>query len=313
MNVLVVGAGAIGGYVGAKLIDSGESVRFLVRGKRLADLEAHGLRIVSPLGRFSAPVTAVKATDGPAPDLIILASKAFSFDSALAAVAPVIGETTRILPVLNGIRHLDLLQEQYGADRVLGGIAHGAVTLRDDGVIEHLNPFFVLTFGALAPASTQFAGDLAARLGKTGTDARASTHIRLEMWEKFSFLATLAGSTCLFRANIGTILATNEGRAILNELFEECLAVAAAEGYAPRKEVVDTYRGVLTELGSKLTASMLRDVLGGHPTEADHILGDLLARARARGIATPLLRVAYTHLQCYEAARNGARDQPGKA
>lgn len=304
MNVLVLGAGAIGGYVGAKLIDAGVNVRFLVREHRAADLEKHGLRVISPLGRFSAPVTAVtSATDGPPPDLIVLACKAFSLDGAVDAVAAGMTETTRLLPVLNGVRHLDFLQERFGQDRVLGGIAHGAVTLRGDGVIEHLNPFFVLTLGALSPANTEFVEQFASRLRTVGADARASADVRLEMWEKFAFLATLAGCTCLFRSDIGTILGTENGSGILNEHFDECIATAAAEGYELRSDVVATYRATLNEPNSRLTASMLRDVQNGQPTEAGHILGDLLHRARSRDVPTPLLRVAYTHLQCYEASR----------
>lgn len=302
MRILILGAGGVGGYVGGKLVAAGADVVFLVRGARLAQLAEQGLAIESPLGSFSVPVTAVdRLPSGLAPDVVVLACKAPALGGAIEAVAPAIGPGTRVLPFLNGVAHLETLRARFPDAPLLGGIAHGALTLTDGGLIRHLTPFFSAIVGPVSASPDHAAAEIVTRLGAAGADARLSADIRHDMWSKFVFLATLAGITCLMRASIGTILATDDGEALILQLLDECLVVAQTVGFEPDAASMASYRKALTERGSGFTSSMLRDIGNGRPTEADHILGDMLRRARQAGLATPLLAIATCHLQCFEA------------
>lgn len=302
MRTLILGAGAIGGYMGARLIESGGDVTLLARGNRLAHLQRDGLIVESPLCNVSvpAPVDTSRLTREP-PHLIVIACKAPALESALSAISPFVGDGTRLLPILNGVAHLDVLRRRFPGAIVLGGLTHGALTLRADGVIAHLSPFFSVTVGLAPRGRDAVADDFVQLFSSDGAAARASGHILQDMWNKFVFLTTLAAATCLMRSSVGTILATNDGRAIMSELLDECRTVARAEGFEPDAAAMAPYAQSLMETGSPLTASMLRDINNGFHTEADHIVGDMLKRARKHSIPAPILRLAYTHLQCHEA------------
>jgi len=214
------------------------------------------------------------------------------------------GYGSAVLPLLNGMRHLDLLDDRFGAARMLGGLCAIPATLGADGRIEHLGKFHRMTFGERDGRRSERVEAFAAVAARAKFDSAASDDILLEMWEKWVLLATLAGMTCLMRgAPVGAIVATREGEALTNELRAERSAVATAAGHAPRAEVLDQSRAMLTARGSQFTASMLRDIERGGPTEGAHILGDLLQRARALGAAAPLLRVAACDVEAYEAHR----------
>lgn len=302
LRCLILGAGAVGGYIGAKLLAAGADVVFLARGQRLASLASRGLIVESSLGNFSTPARATSALDPAfAPDVIVIACKAPALDSAIEAIAPAVGPATRILSLLNGVVQLEILARKFPHTVVLGGVVHGALTLRDDSVIAHLSPFFSTTVGPVSGQPDPVAEDFIRLLGEARVDAVLSADIQRDLWSKFVFLTTLAGATCLMRASIGTIMACADGRGLILQLLEECLAVARSEGITPDKAAMVAYRRTLTERESSLTSSMFRDVHGGRHTEADHILGDMVRRADRHGLATPLLRIAYTHLQCYEA------------
>ena len=208
MQVVVLGAGGVGGYLGARLITGGADVTFLVRGGRAAELTSSGLVLRSPLGDFAAPVKVMLAGTTPedAPDAVILACKEPALASALDDVTPLLGPQTRLLPLLNGVRHIDMLAARYPNTHLLGGIIHGAVDLRADGVIEHLSSFMTVLTGPVATASDPVADAIVDRLKAAGVDAYVTHEIRQDMWNKFLFLAAFAGITCLMRASIGTIL-----------------------------------------------------------------------------------------------------------
>lgn len=299
LRVLVVGAGAIGGYFGGRLIEAGRDVTFLVRDGRAAQLAQDGLAIRSPKGNAHLPAPPhVLAADIAGPfDLILLSCKAYDLDAAMDSVAPAVGPDTAILPLLNGMRHLDALDARFGRTRVLGGLCTISATLDPAGTVVHLGDVHMLTFGERDGTRSARAEAIAALMQGAGFDARASESILPDMWEKWVFLATLAGITCLMRASVGDIVAAGGGDLAL-ALLEECRATAEAEGFAPRAPFLTRSKATLTQPGSAFTASMLRDVERGGPTEADHILGDLLRRRDAR-----LLRTAYLHLRSYNARR----------
>lgn len=302
MQVVVLGAGGVGGYLGARLITGGADVVFLARESRAAELSARGLIVKSPLGDFAAPVRVMVAGTAPklAPDVVILACKEPALASALDTVTPLLAPETRLLPLLNGVRHIDTLSARYPDTHLLGGIVHGAANLRPDGVIEHLSSFMTVITGPVATAGDPVADEIVDRLKAAGVDAYVTHEIRQDMWNKFLFLAAFAGITCLMRASIGAILQTDHGRERILHLLEETRSVAQAEGYAPTDVMMEEYRALLTEEGSTLTSSMLRDIESGRRTEGDHILGDMLQRARHHELPAPVLAIAAAHVQAYE-------------
>ena len=305
MRILVVGAGAIGGYFGGRLLQAGRDVTFLVRPRRAAELADAGLVIKSPVGDVTLKNPPTVQADKLADkfDMVLLSCKAYDLDDAIKSFAPAVGPQTAIIPLLNGMRHLDVLDKKFGRERVLGGLCGIAVTLNDKREVVQLAPLQWLTFG-------ERDGKMSARVkaiteemesGKFG--AVASEHVVQDMWEKWVFLASLAASTCLMRSAVGNILAAPGGKDFVLGVFDECSAVATAEGYAPRAPFLERTRGMLTAEGSQMTASMFRDIKAGAPVEADHVIGDLVARGDAAKVPVPRLRTAYTHLKAYERQR----------
>jgi 2-dehydropantoate 2-reductase len=307
MRILVMGAGGIGGYFGGRLAAAGVDIRFLVRPARAEWLARHGLVITSPLGDLRIPVATLTATDAPV-DAVLLACKAYDLEGAMDAIAPAVGPATLVLPLLNGVRQLDRLDARFGRERVLGGLCHIGVSLTEAGEIQHLNRLQRFVLGARTSAQVPAAAALHEVLERGGFAPVLSDDVVQDMWEKFTFLATYAGMTTLMRAPVGAILSAEEGEAILRDMLAECAATATASGHPPRPEAMAQMVASLTERGSAGTASMLRDMMRNGPTEHDHILGDMLARARAAGLSAPLLRVSLAHMQAYDAAR--ARGAP---
>lgn len=310
MRILVVGAGAIGGYFGGRLHEAGRDVSFLVRPQRAKGLAQSGLVIVSPAGNATLrDVKTVLAENIAQPfDLVLLSCKAHDLGSAILSFAPAVGPSTAILPLLNGMRHLDELDSKFGKSRVLGGQCVIAATLSKERAVVHLNDMHALSFGERDGGMSERVQAIATAMRGAKFNVHASENIVQEMWEKWMFLATLAGGTCLFRGSVGDILAAPQGADRLLDLLEECRTVANANGYPPRADVSERMRKTLTT-ASPLTASMLRDVENNARIEADHIIGDLIDRAGVQGrtpIDMRLLRIVYTHLKAYEARRERA-------
>lgn len=310
MRILILGAGAVGGYFGARIHESGGDITFLVRPERARHLQANGLRVLSPRGDLHiAPQLLVSAQVGTAGtfDAIVLACKAYDLEAAIACVTPAVGAQSLVVPLLNGLIHLDRLDARFGRERVLGGLAHLGVALTAGGEIRHLNELDRLVIGCRGQSAPPVAEALAAVLARTGIDFVLSPDIEAEMWGKFVFLSTLAGATCTMRSPVGAILRTRAGERFILGLFNECLSIAARHGHSLSQERIAGYRAQLTARDSASTASMLRDIERGARTEADHILGDMVRRADAVGIDAPLLQLAYSHVQAYEACRSRER------
>lgn len=306
MRTLVVGAGAVGGYFGGRLMQAGRDVTFLVRPARAASLDAAGLRIRSQRGdaNLMNPAAVMAENLHQTFDLILLSCKAYDLESAMASFAPAVGPETAVLPLLNGMRHLDSLDQRFGAARVLGGQCQIAATLNQAQEIIHFGDMNALTFGERHIEMSDRVKAIESMMSGAIFEVRASNEILLEMWEKWVFLATLAASTCLMRATVGEIVQSAGGTGFMLGLLAECASVAAAEGYPVRDAFLTRTCGVLTSAGSPLTASMFRDMERNAPIEADHILGDLLRRRGGIAAAVSLLDVAYTHVKAYEARRS---------
>ena len=308
MKIVSLGAGAIGGYFGGRLVEAGCDVTFLVREGRKAALQKNGLRIESQFGNFSGPVHAVTRDEIPAAaDLVLLTCKSYDLPSAIEAIRPAVGPLTAILPLLNGMSHIDDLNRAFGAERVLGGFAKIAVTMLPDGTIKHLNDWRYITFGEQSGMMSARVAAVKAVFDTTSVVATAVPDIIAGMWEKLVHLATVAGATAVMRANIGEIARTEEGAALMIELLETHAEVAKRAGFAPSAAFMDEFRAILSDRRSASTASMLRDIESKGPIEADHISGYMLRKARAQGVDDRLLRVIYIHLKAYEQRREAGR------
>jgi 2-dehydropantoate 2-reductase len=312
LKILILGAGAIGGYVGGRLHQTGADVTFLVRPARHEALQRDGLVIKSTKGDVTQKVkTVLKASDGGPYDVVLLSNKAYDLDSAIEAVAPAVGAGTTIVPLLNGMRHVDVLAARFGDAKVVGGLARIGVAMTEDGTIRHTSPFAAISFGERdGKPPRQALVELDAAVKKAGVDGGLHKNIVQDLWDKWIMLCSLASMCCLMRGTSGDILEAGEGQAIVLETVEECHKVATAAGCDPGEKGMNNVRSYLTQKGSRFAASMLHDLEKGAMVEADHIVGDMIARAKKAGIATPNLRIAYAHLQVYLARR--ARGGIGK-
>jgi len=313
MRILVVGAGAIGGYFGGRLLKAGRDVTFLVRPRRAAELARNGLVIRSKLGDLDLAAPSTIAADRlRAPfDLVLLSCKSYDLEGAIEAFAPAVGPQTAILPLLNGMRHLDLLEKRFGAAAVLGGQCVISASLDPEGRILHLGDMHSLTFGERDGQRSARAEAIEKVLFNAAFEARASETILQEMWEKWVFIAAGVGITCLMRATIGDIVAGGGGD-LATAMYDECATIAARHGFAPRSAAAQRSHAMFTAAGSPFTASMFRDIERRAPIEADHVVGDLLQRGGEQP-PNALLRTAYVHLKAYEARRTREAAATAKA
>jgi 2-dehydropantoate 2-reductase len=306
MRALVLGAGAVGGYYGGRLVEAGADVTFFVREARAQLLAERGLRVESPLGDMNLAAKAVFDPKALTPfDLVILTCKAYDLEESLETVAGAVGPRTGVLPLLNGFAHLDRIAARFPEANVFGGVAQISATLAEDGVVRHFGERNRLIFGARDGGPEERLAALEAIYARTCVAATFVDDIEGRLWDKFVLLATLAGITSLMRASVGTILETVSGERLIRLLLAECESVARAEGWTPSPELPDLL-SIFFVRGSALKASMLRDIERGGRTEGEHILGDMLARAQRARLETPVLEIAATHVRAYEASRRAA-------
>lgn len=303
MRVLCLGAGGIGGYFGGRLAEAGFDVTFLVRMARHLQMK-NRLRIESCYGDVDIAVKTATGETAKGPyDFIILTCKAYDLSSAIETITPFIGANTAVLPLLNGVAHLDLLNKYFGKERVLGGVAKIAVTAQPDGTIKHLNDWRFITFGEQDGEVTDRVKALKAAFDKTSVVAKAVPNIMQVMWEKIVHLATVAGATCSMRASVGEIARTQYGSEFMIELLEQNAEISKREGFPTSDGFLDEYRKLFRDKNSTYTTSMLRDIQRGGPIEGDHVIGFMLRKAEQHGLDTRLYRFIYTHLQAYEQHR----------
>ena len=301
MRYLVLGAGAMGGFFGARLLKGGADVSFLVRPRRAAQLTENGLVVKAQDGDIRAPVKVVQAgeIDGTF-DVVLLCCKAYDLDGAIEAIAPAMGPDSAVLPILNGLRHIDTLSARFGAERVLGGMTAVNTVLEPSGEIWQ-SPL-KLEMNVLGELS----GDISARckaiqaaFAAGGTSFTVSDDIAASMWAKFFGFVAIATTSSLTRARAGRIATSAAGADFVGAVIEECNAVATAAGY-PQTDLRDTVRGIYSQPESTYGPSMLVDMEEGRQTEAEHTIGDMVRRGRALGVPVPLLTAALCNLQCHE-------------
>ncbi|BCY13819.1 ketopantoate reductase family protein [Actinoplanes sp. L3-i22] len=301
MRILVVGAGATGGYFGGRLAQAGRDVTFLVREARAATLAERGLRIKAPGGETRLTPRTIKTTTETY-DVVLVAVKSHALDSVLATLAGAIGEHTVIVPLLNGMRHVEALTSAFGRGHVWGGLCMIHGTLDEHGDVVQMTGLSRLAFGPLDDGPDPRLAAVTETLTGAGFDARASRHIVAEMWEKWVLLATLGAATTLMRGSIGAINTAPGGPEFLRALADEVIAVATAAGHPPRPQARDVLTATITST-EPTTSSMYRDLIAGLPVEADAIVGDLVTEAGRHAVPVPLLTAAYTALAVYTSSR----------
>jgi 2-dehydropantoate 2-reductase len=304
MRILVVGAGAVGGHFGGRLAQAGRDVTFLVRPKRAEQIQAQGLRILSPYyGDFTVRPKTITAAQIVSPyDIIFLSVKSYDLAAAIDDFAPAVGPRTVIIPVLNGMRHMDVLTERFG-ENVLGGVCYVSTEIDSQGRIVQLAAFQSLSYGELDGKKTSRIEAVHQVFYGAGFDTAISGDILREMWQKWVFLASVGAITCLLRGNIGEIAAVPGGADLSLSALRECAAIAGACGYPLSEAFLAEKSSQLTAPASSLTSSMYRDRKEQAPVEVDSILGDLIERGRKHGVSAPIVQAAFVGLTIYQQGR----------
>lgn len=300
MRILMAGAGATGGYFGARLAQAGQDVTFLVRERRFQQLQTNGLVLQTPQGteKLQPQLIQARSLSGHY-DLIMITVKSFALEQVMEDIAPAVGPDTLIMPILNGMRHIATLQQCFGDDKVIGGLCKINATLGDSGEVIQMTPLHQLYYGALDGNNDARLQRVDAALRTSQVDNRFSDNIMDELWEKWLLLSTLGAVCCLARGDTQQILTTRGGEALLQGIFSEILAVISAEGYQPRPAVTARIFELLNNPETPMTSSMYRDLTQGFDIEADQVIGDLLLRAKRKGLMTPLLNAVDVNLQVY--------------
>ncbi|MBB6283881.1 2-dehydropantoate 2-reductase [Geobacillus subterraneus] len=304
MRILVVGAGAVGGYFGGRMLEKGVDVTFLVRERRKRELEEHGLVIRSIHGDAALKPNLIVAGERVEPfDVVIFSSKAYHLAGAIADAKPYIGKTTMILPLLNGMAHMDALWEVFGRRNVLGGLCFIETTLNEKGEIVQTSPAHDVRFGEWSGERTERVRTLESLFAGANAHFRLSERIAADMWNKYLFIATMSGVTTLFRAPIGPIRSGEYGRAIIDRLLREIKTIMQAHGAPLTDEMAERQRAQLEQIAPTMKSSMQRDMEKGQLIEAGHLQGYLLLLARRYGVHAPMLETVYHNLKIYEAIR----------
>lgn len=309
MKILILGAGAVGGYFGGRLLEAGGDVTFQVRPGRARQLALRHLVIESPLGDAKLQARTIEQSAGSGPfDLVIVSCKAYDLAQAIEAITPHVAKGAVVLPLLNGMRHNEDLRQRFGPDALVGGMCQIEATLSADGDVIHKSKFARLVFGPFEefPANDRVkrvVSDFAELAAKANFTSSLQDPVDQALWDKWVMIGTLGGITTLMRGAVGDVMAAREGRELTEELLQEAIAVATENGYPPHADYLASIRKLLMAPGSTFMASMLRDIERGGPIEADHIIGDMYRRAHEFGHDATVLRLVYCHLQVYEARR----------
>lgn len=300
MRMLIVGAGATGGFFGARLTQAGRDVTFLVRPARAESLRKSGIEVISPHGDFhvTPSLTTKDAIHVPF-DAVLLTVKAYALEQALDDIAPAVGEHTMLLSTLNGMKHLDRMRERFGAERVVGCVCKIESTVDADGRIVQFSKINDITYGELDGANSERVDRLDAFMQGAGFGAAKSADIGRTLWEKWTLLASLGATNCLGRGTIGEVNNVRGGRELVGRVLSEVVTAVRANSGALSDAYVQTVQTMLTNPDSRQTSSMYRDLQAGNLVEAEQIIGDLIDRANRANVATPLLDTAYVQLQVY--------------
>jgi 2-dehydropantoate 2-reductase len=311
MHTLIVGAGAVGGYIGARLHQSGRAPAFLVRPRRARILQQRGLQLHTLAGtQIVQPRLLTPDAVDRHYDLILLAVKATDLYTAIDAMRPAVGPDTLIVPILNGMNHFPVLDGLFGRNAVLGGIAKVVTSLTDDGDIRQFAEGASLIIGKRAVGTDQVRFDrTAVTLDVDGIGFAVSEDIDRDLWHKWVFIASIGAANCLLGGTAGEIAAVAGGTEVATGLIEEAASISAAAGFPLDPSFIAE---PFHDPASILTSSMYRDVRNARRVEAESIVGDLVLRGRALGVDVPLLNAAAVALRVWSNRRDKAVQQTSR-
>ena len=298
MRIAIYGAGGLGGYYGARLACAGHDVAFIARGAHLEAMRERGLRVSSPLGdmHLPAPVATDKPEDIGPVDLVVVAVKTWQIPQVAAAMGPLLGEQTAVLPFLNGVEASDELAAAVGAERVLGGLSKVFSRIESPGVIHHFTPSVFVAFGELDGSDSDRVRSLLGMFSAAGVDAAVSPRIRVELWKKLLLVSSWAGLGALARSPMGEIRAEPGLRDLVDRSMDEGLVVARATGYAIDPTCKDEMWAFYRAMPAGATASMQRDIMDGRPSELDAWNGAVCRFGARAGVETPVHSFTYAAL-----------------
>jgi 2-dehydropantoate 2-reductase len=294
MRIAFMGAGGVGGLIGARLAHAGCDVSFIARGAHLAAMRSHGLRLESPVGGVHLPrpqVTDDPATIGPV-DLVIFAVKLWDTEAAARSILPLLGPDTGFLSLQNGVRKDDILRPIVGEKALMGGVAYMGTAISRPGVIQHTGTMQRVVFGEYGGRRSKRADALLENLKKTGIDARLSDDIRRSIWEKFVFLVGMAAVTATIRLPLGPILAHPLTRRFYLDAMREAAAVGRAHGVRLPEDIAEERLAFSDTLPPTMTASLQLDLERGNRLEVEWLSGSVVELGAAVGVATPIHRAA---------------------
>lgn len=301
MRILVLGAGGVGGFFGGRLVEKGEDVTFLVRSKRKQQLEEKGLVIRSVNGDFSFQPKLITKEDRTSPfDVILFSTKAYHLNEAIQDLKPFVGENTVIIPLLNGIAHVSLLQKEFGVEKVIGGLCFIETTLNDQGEIVQTSAANRLLFGEMKFQDSERIQHIAKAFAGTKSSFVLSENITQDMWHKYLFITVMSGVTTLMRAPIGPIRESEGGRDFIQNLFEECVQIMRFIGAPIKEDIAQEHMKTIDKISYNMKSSMQRDMEKGSAIEGEHLQGYLLDVAEQFSIEAPLLGAVYQNLKVYE-------------
>lgn len=304
MKFLVVGAGAVGGYFGGRLLEKGADVTFLVREGRRRNLQEKGLVIHSDYGNATlSPKTIIAGEEVEFYDVILLSTKAYHLDNAIDDIRPYVGENTMVIPLLNGMAHYNKLDEQFGKEKVIGGLCYIEATLDSEGAVIQKGPLHMLVYGERSGQESERIIKLADALKGTKADFQLSSTIIEDLWHKYLFIATMSGITTLMRAPIGPICNHPSGMETIKQLTKEIIDVMNVAGAPIYNELETIQMEKIANLAPEMKSSMQRDMEKGLPVEADHLHGYLLEIAKTADLPVPVLESVYANLKIYERSR----------
>ena len=299
MKILVLGAGAVGGYFGGRMAEAGMDVTFLVREKRQKKLEKSGLIIKSPKGDFttSPNLVTIDNVDGIY-DVILFTNKAYDLDEILQSPFP-LKDGSIIIPLLNGYAHMEQLRNKFPNARLFGGIAHIFSTLNDEGEIHHFNDIHSLTFGHLSKADETDGRRFFDSCSSANFSIKYSDDIIVDLWHKWVLITTVAGATTLFNATIGEIASTEHGIAFITDLHDECVTIANSEKIKVNDDDLAQQRRFLSDKKSTWSSSMRRDMVNKSKIESAHIFLELINIAEKNNVECPSLKTVMINGEIY--------------
>ena len=297
MKILILGAGAIGGFFGAHLMKSGANVSFLVREKRKDELKKSGINIFSINGELKVnPKLLDKNLSGQHFDVIILTNKSYDLIESIREIKPYVNKTV-IIPLLNGMAHYEILDKEFGKEKIFGGTAYISTAMNNYGSIQQITSRASIKFGPRTQKNLNIANEFYEICKETEFECDFSDHIELELWRKYVLIGATAASTVLFQKPLGEISATTYGKRLIIEIHEECKKIVLSKGYDIGIEATNYNLKLITDKGSLLKASMLRDFESGKKTECEHILGYLIELAKRNNVQCNLIKAAHTRIQ----------------